>query len=177
MDLRIMLALLLTVAAAVVLVITFKFRWKYMVQEKRCTAETTGRVERYSRRSSGSESSGVRAPIVSYSVDGVNYRVTGPEYMRIKTTHVVMPAGNPPILEEKDDALFIKKSANSLLTYTRNPMEQLYPIGSEVSVFYCPEKPKLAFVKRYCDKKVSFVIGIIGAAAMIAADIWVLFFM
>ena len=39
----------------------------------------------------------------------------------------------------------------------KNPMEKLYPIGSEVEVHYSPENSKLSYAIRYCNKRVLFI--------------------
>jgi len=35
-------------------------------------------------------------------------------------------------------------------------MEKIYPIGSEIDVYYDENNPKLAYVLRYCNRKWTF---------------------
>ena len=45
---------------------------------------------------------------------------------------------------EEKDKLIIKINKNSIVGILKNPMEQLYPVGSEVAVYYSLENPKLS---------------------------------
>ncbi|WAW15374.1 hypothetical protein [Peptostreptococcus equinus] len=53
-------------------------------------------------------------------------------------------------------------------------MEELYSLNSEVDVFYDDKNPRLAYVKRYCDKKYLFWLGLINVLVILIIDIFIL---
>ena len=53
-------------------------------------------------------------------------------------------------------------------------MENLYPIGSEVEVYYSTENPKLSYTIRYCNKKSAFYIISIAATLILIVNILIL---
>ena len=73
----------LSAGTAILLLIAFKLYYKYLIQEKRCTAKTIGTVIRYTLATCGGENSPVCLPVVSYTVNGETYKAVGPEVQRL----------------------------------------------------------------------------------------------
>lgn len=114
-------------------------------------------------------------PVVSYTVNGRAYTAVGPEY---KGYHIVTRsapwAENRCDCYEKDQVLYIDCSMNRMLGVCPNPLERLHPRQSAVEVCYCPERPKLAYVVRYCDRKRAFWLTLLCACAVLATDLLIL---
>lgn len=163
--------IIITVAAAigvVLITLAFVLGYKQLIMEKKCTRKTVGTVRRYSLFEHP-------LPVVHYTVDGVEYKVTGPRYrayITVSKTGLLNKNETSAVWEDKKQRLHIRYVFNSAVSIARNPLAQLYPIGSQQDVFYCPDKPKLAYVKRYCNRKylfwLPFSLGIFFPAAMIA---------
>lgn len=64
--------------------------------------------------------------------------------------------------KEEKQVLTISRIANSFVDIVKNPLVELYPIGSEIDVYYNPDNPKLAYVLRYCNKKWEFWLTFLG---------------
>ena len=139
---KIVFGIFLTIFSVVLFIIAFKIYYKYLIQEKR-----------------GGEHSGVHLPIIYYIVNGKEYKVTGPEYKSYKTVTTSSPLESNSEGEYKEDErqrLIIKQKVNSFISIYKNPMEKIYPIGSEIDVYYDENNPKLAYVLRYCNRKWTF---------------------
>lgn len=89
-------------------------------------------------------------PIVEYMVDGKSYKKTL-KYFMVKT--VSLPWAPVNAASGRTRAEFLEPSItfrrNSLISIDRS-MREHFPIGSEMTVWYDPEKPTSAFVERYC---------------------------
>ena len=172
---KLIFGIFLSLGSAVLLLIAFKLYYKYLVQEKKCTAKTAGTVMRYTVAVRGGDNAAVCLPVVFYNVNGKKYKVVGPEYRGYKTvTKSTMWSENNYSCCEKNQVLYINHSVNSMFGFCRNPLENLYPVNSTVDVFYCPETPKLSYVQRYCDKKWAFWLTFISACAVLIIDILML---
>ena len=64
-----------------------------------------------------------------------------------------------------------KKCTSKVIGILKNPMEKLYPVGSEIEVYYSLENPKLSYAIRYCNKKSAFYITSITATLILIMDI------
>ena len=53
-------------------------------------------------------------------------------------------------------------------------MAHIYPVGTEMDVFYDPKKPRLAYASRYCDKKWVFYLMLFSGLAILIVDILIL---
>jgi len=173
---KVIFGILLSLGALVLFVLAFKLYYKYLIQEKRCTAKTKGRIKKYTLASRGGEDSGVHLPIVFYNVNGKEYKVVGPEYRAYKIITKTSPTSkNKMEYQENGQILTIKRENNSLITIRRNPIESLYPIDSEIDVFYDPSNPKLSYVLRYCNKKNMFYLMLGSALLVLIVDLLNLF--
>ena len=169
---KLVFGIFLSVGSAVLLLIAFKLYYKYLVQEKKCTAKTIGTVVRYTWATRGGENSPVCLPVVAYTVNGKTYKVVGPEYKSYKIVTKSTPwSENHYSCCEKNQVLYINRSMNSMFGFSRNPMAELYPKQSTVDVYYCPENPKLAYVLRYCNKKWAFWLTFLSTCAVLVTDL------
>ena len=172
---RLVFGIFYSLGAAVLLLIAFKVYYKYLIQEKKCTAKTVGTVVRYTLATRGGDNSAVCLPVVAYAVNRKSYKVVGPEYRGYKTVAKSTPwSENHDGCYEKNQVLYINQSMNSVLGFCRNPMEKLYPKQSTVDVYYCPENPKLAYVLRYCNKKGAFWLTFLSGCGVLVTDLLLL---
>lgn len=75
---KLVFGLFLGVGGGVLLLLAFTVGYRYLVMEQRCTCRTNGTVTGYSAVSYGGEGSAVHLPVARYTVEGQEYRVTGP---------------------------------------------------------------------------------------------------
>ena len=169
---KIVFGIFLSLGSAVLFFLSFKLYYRYLVQKKRCTEKVKGTVKRYSFLNRN----GIYLPIVSYSVGGKNYKVTGPEYKAYKIISKSTPfSENETGISEKNQVLTINRASNYFVGFHRNPIEKLYPKNSEIEVYYDPENPKLSYVLRYCNKKWCFWLMFFAGIFILATDFFVLF--
>ena len=154
--------------------------WKYLIQKKHCSRKAEGTVVGYGKRISVGSGSQIRLPVVEYTVDGVQYRVTGPEYRSFVTRTVSV--------EEKKDAHHTYTTdvyrqtfketicRGSFVTVAGNPMETLFPQGSHVTVYYDPQQPKLAYVLRYCNCRYIFWMPLLCGIGFLVVDLLFIIF-
>lgn len=136
------------------------------------TAQTTGTVLGQSHITS----SGIAVPSVEYTADGVKYKVAGPrfagytdKFASINGTAIggfkcnIQPEGELPLIVHTTNGLEAAQDA----------VNERYPVGKQVTVFYDPARPQKAFVERDAPfpKKLgvtlSVVCGIVAAAGVI----------
>lgn len=174
---KLIFGIFLTLSSLILFFIAFKFFYKYLIQEKMCTAKTTGTVVKYTNTVRGGENSGVFLPVVQYNVNGKEYKVVGPEYKAYKTITKSSPLGKNETTAcyEKDMVLYLNRTENAFIGIYKNPMKDLYPIESKIDVYYCPDKPKLAYVLRYCNKKWAFYLTFVAALLVLINDLFILF--
>jgi hypothetical protein len=159
----------------VVLLLISKFFYKYMIMEKKCTAKTMGVVKGYTWYCVNHVAF---LPRVEYEVNGKTYRVTGPTYKGYFTKTISTPLGENKrrsFYEDEKQILHITVTTNSMVSIIRNPMRELYPIGTEIPVYYCEKNPKLAYVLRYCNEKWIFWVLFLSAMATLALAIGIQF--
>ena len=110
-------------------------------QTKQCTKKIEGTVVQYQFPGGGSMN-----PIVEYVVDGNRYtakkKFRGILTKRISGLSVHVASG---VYEDEKGWLHIKTGAIANL---RELAEQLWPIGSKMSVYYNPNNPKRCYVDR-----------------------------
>lgn len=168
---KIIFGVFLTLGGILLIVLAFKFLYKYLIQEKRCTSKTEGIIKRYSFVSNG----GLHLPIVYYEVDGKEYKVKGPEYKWIIEKTVSTPfSENKTDYKEHNQNITISRSMNSFAGISKNPIREMYPINSKIDVFYDPNNPKLAYVLRYCNMKSFFWMMLISGIVILIIDILIL---
>lgn len=172
---KIIFGILLTVGSFVLFLLSYLLFYKYIVQEKRCTAKTKGVVRKYTLAYRGGENSGVHLPIVYYNVDSKEYKVVGPEYKGYVIVTKKSPENkNEEAYKEENQVLHINRCANSFVEVCTHLMAHIYPVGMELDVFYDPKKPKLAYVLRYCNKKWAFYLTFFAGAALVVINLLML---
>ena len=170
---KLVFGILLSVGSLVLFFLAYILSYKYLIQEKRCSSRTTGVVRRYTFASHGN---GIFLPVVFYNVNGKEYKVVGPEYTLYKEiTKKSLVNGDEMEFDGKGQAFTINRKVNSAVGIYRNPMKILYPLYSEIDVYYDPNNPKLAYVLRYCNKKWTFYLMFFAAVFVLITDLLILF--
>ena len=119
---------------------------------KRCTQKTEGVIIRYSY----ALYNGVSLPVVEYTVDGNLYKVVGPKFRSAISNTISTPLGSIVSDVKMDNfedgeipqVLRYKIYRNSFISLTKSPLEEYFPVGSKVAVYYDPKKPKHSYVER-----------------------------
>lgn len=166
---------MLSLGTIILFFIAFKFFYKYLIQEKKCTSKVKGIIKRYTLFSYGGENSPICLPVVFYEVNNKEYKVVGPEYKAYKIITKSLPSHSNMEYKEEKQVLTISRIANSFVDIVKNPLVELYPVGSEIDVYYNPDNPKLAYVLRYCNKKWEFWLTFFGGVLVLVLDIIILF--
>ncbi len=127
-----------------------------------CTAVTNGIVIKHVFYGEGR-----MAPIVEFAVDGKTYR-TKKKYNGIKSVSIT---GFPIAIKEKawEDEKGWLHVKTGTFPNMRQLAEELWPIGSEMNVFYDPTNPKKNYVDRPITNQfltIGFVSGGMLAIAM-----------
>ena len=111
----------------------------------------TGQAEGTVERMSNIYSSDIRVPLVRYEVNGTEYKVAGPRFagVTVKTLEI----GDSQILRSSSNItaegeLPLVVHAKGDLSAAQAAMEERYPAGCTVPVFYDPRNPKKSFVER-----------------------------
>lgn len=124
---------------------------------ERCTASVEGHVVRHVFRGE----KGGMFPRVEYTVDGVTYQ-QNKRFAWITTTEKISirgPLDNDAWEDEKGN-LHIRR--DMIVSY-RDLAQKLWPIGSAMSVWYDPGKPKTSYVERPVRSAVGFAFLLVGA--------------
>ena len=170
---KLVFGIMLSIGTIVLFALAYILAYKYLVQEKRCLAQTKGIVRKYTLASRGN---GIFLPVVYYYVKGKEYKVVGPEYKFYKTTTTKIPLSSNQIeFDAKSQIFTVKRTVNSVVGIYRNPMRTLFPISSEIDVYYDPNNPKLAYVLRYCNKKFLFYGLFFAAVFVLITDLLILY--
>ena len=119
---------------------------------KRCTERTEGVIIRYSY----ALYNGISLPVVEYTADGNQYKVVGPKFRSAISNTISTPLGSIVSDVKMDNfedgeipqVLRYKIYRNSFISLTKSPLEEYFPVGSKVAVYYEPNKPKYSFVAR-----------------------------
>lgn len=173
---KIIFGIFLTIGFLVLLFIAFKLYYKYLIQETKCKIKTKGIVKKYTLASRGGEGSGVHLPVVYYNVNDKEYKVIGPEYKGYKVINASgITSENTIKFQEKDQVLYINRTSNSIVGVYKNPLAEMYPLNSEVDVFYDENNPKLSYVLRYCNKKYAFWLTFLCGVLVMIIDLCILF--
>lgn len=109
--------------------------------EKNCISMANRTVTRYTLWNSN----GLRFPIVEYYVDGIKYK----NRLKYKATIVSInrKLENPEVKGNiLDKTLRVRYNSG---IYRYNVLEDKFPIGSEMTVYYNPKNPKKSYVLRY----------------------------
>lgn len=124
--------------AATLIVIGIVYKIVTTKKLNRCTAKTMGEVSGYNARGNG-----VWWPIVEYEVEGTLYKAKL-VYRAVAQTNSPTYKGSEVTSDKFAQTLHIKRNS----FFSRNPMEELFPVGSSLAVYYNPSKPKENYVQR-----------------------------
>lgn len=125
--------------------------------QERCSACATGRVVGVSNMKAMDY---VHLLNVEYEARGKTYRVTGPKFSSVRYSVVKTP--RKPVMaaftsnldgctaETLPACLKCRVDANSAVSVARTPLLDLFPVGTEVPVWYDPENPNTAYAFRWC---------------------------
>lgn len=146
-------AIYVWVFAAACLIVAYAYGYRSTQKEKRCSVKTRGTVIRYS----AAQYNGFSLPVVEYTANGKKYRVVGPHFKGGVKKNFSAPWNKINAEQESNikngeplpDVIKVTRKTNSFVSVCVSPLTQRYPVGSEVDVFYDPQKPKRAFVERY----------------------------
>ena len=119
---------------------------------KRCNEKTDGVIIRYSY----ALYNGISLPVVEYTVDGSQYKVLGPKFIKAISNTISTPLGSIVSDVKMDNfengeipqVLRYKIYRNSFISLTKSPLMERFPIGGKVAVYYDPKKPKHSYVER-----------------------------
>ena len=145
---------LYTLAFAIgILLVWYFLSYKKKKVEVKCTEKTSGKIIRYSRVLYNN----ISLPVVEYSVDNISYEVVGPKFKGTVIKTISNPFNNAESEIESNlttrdklpEILKLNIKRNSIASITKSPLFDLYPIGSEVEVYYNPNKPKMSYVQRF----------------------------
>ncbi|WP_249030085.1 DUF3592 domain-containing protein [Tannockella kyphosi] len=172
--------LLFIMAYLIVIQICFYFIvLKKIGREKRCCEKTVGVVKRMSSIYYGD----AHTAVVEYFVNNKKYKVVGPKFLggtciTVKTPSQDIETAFESNLTSKDNLpLYVhtKIYKNSIACKTCSPILELFPIGSDVDVYYNPNKPKEAYVHRF-EGISKIVVGIfVGANMLLLVFAFILF--
>lgn len=169
----------ITLGIIIILLVAFLLYYKYLIIDKKCNKKTTGIVKHYTFATRGGENSSIFLPVVHYTVDNKEYKVVGPEYKGYKIINITSPLSDNRVIECKEDEngyLIIKRTNNSVIKFSKNPIEELYPIGTELDVYYCETNPKISFVLRNIgNNKLKFWLCFLSAIFMMIIDVYTIF--
>ena len=143
-----------------------------------CNKEVQGEVIKYTFANYGTGGANVRWPITTYKVGEKSYQVTGPKYKGV----VVFKKSKPSNKIVTDQTYWISKrgwvhvnvNMNSFIHISNNIMADMYPVGTKVTVYYNPKKPKEAFVEKIYTSKLLFFTFAIYFIFMIGLAIWLI---
>lgn len=146
--------------AIALLIVWYFYVYKNNKIGDKCIKSTTGEIIRYSAVLYNK----VSLPVVQYEVDGKKYEVVGPKFSGCIIFKVSTPISNInsnvksnlTTREELPNVLKLFVQRNSIASITSDPLFELYPIGSTVSVYYNPTKPKMAYVQRFLKRSKIF---------------------
>lgn len=172
---RLIFGILQAIGCSVLILLAFLTCHKYLIQEKRCTAKTKGIIRKYTTASRGTSGVSVFLPVVYYTVDGKEYKTVGPRYKGIISSSVSSPLHeNQSRCWEEGQYLHIRRTSNSFVGVHPNPIADLYPLNSEIDVYYDPNHPKLSYVLRYCNMKWVFWLMFLSGVGLLLINVLVL---
>lgn len=172
---------ILAILAIIVLIIGFIIYNRNKNYSKKCTSKTKGKVVGWSNVSSND----IRLKKFEYVVDGKKYYVNGPKFVGSTIIRATIGAGtsfkkgdlkvgvgtkNYSLLNSSTNLtvdgelpLYVKMVGDRGVAY--QVIDERYPEGKEVDIYYCPDAPKKAFVERFAKMPAIISIGIPGIIA------------
>lgn len=147
---------------------------------ERCSGEVEGTVIDYNEsddeRTSADDSGmndfmdGIKRPVSEYTVDGKTYKVVGPAYFCQIDYRQKQSPEDMGTFEVENDVLYVHRIKNHFTKeYTFNPYEKLFPVGTEVRVYYDPSNPGFSYADRILENpRFAKIFIAIGGAVILA---------
>lgn len=145
----VLLAVLALMAVLTVSFLTLGI-WLYLKErriKKNSINHILGEVVNYSYNQS-------RAPVVEYEVNGKNYKTALRYSVVITTSSTFKPIKSKVKGDILDTKLRIKNNSAVSINMT---MQEAFPLGSYMNVYYNPDKPKESFVERFAPSYIGLV--------------------
>lgn len=122
-------------------------------KENRCNEKVIGKVTKYSNI----RYNDIRLPVVEYSINNQKYKAVGPHFRGIIKTSIKLMThkigdtykSNLTTREDLPEVLKLHVGQNGIMNYGISPLLDLYPIGSDVEIYYNPNNPKDSYVQRF----------------------------
>lgn len=162
------------------LIVAYAVGWRSMRKTVRCTARTTGVVERYS----SVVYNGVHLPVVRYRVGDAEYTVTGPKFKAGVKVSVSTPFGTTGLIrvsnldtrENLPDVYKVMIVPDTEEARRRPWLPDLYPVGSHADVFYDPAEPKCAYVQRHVPlpQFLAFWMPLVFGVVLTVLALWIM---
>lgn len=175
---KIIFGIILSLSSFILILLAYLLFYKYLIQEEKCNKKTKGVIKKYTLFNYGGEHNNIHLPVVYYKVNNKDYKVVGPEYkVYISTMKKTPKEKNNISYEDKNQYLYTKRIGNILIEINKNPIEEMFPLGSKVDVYYYDKNPKIAYVLRYCNKKWMFWFMLISGIVILFLDLFIIFFL
>ncbi|MEG0443199.1 MULTISPECIES: DUF3592 domain-containing protein [Carnobacterium] len=145
----VLLAVLALMAVLTVSFLTLGI-WLYLKErriKKNSINHILGEVVNYSYNQS-------RAPVVEYEVNGKNYKTALRYSVVITTSSTFKPIKSKVKGDILDTKLRIRNNSAASINMT---MQEAFPLGSYMNVYYNPDKPKESFVERFAPSYIGLV--------------------
>ena len=123
----------------------------------RCSVRTTGKVVGVSAQEAMDY---VHLLKIEYEAEGKTYRVAGPRFSSVRYSTFRAPFKGIKVAfswnldgctaETLPTHLKCRADANFFVSIARTPLLDLFPVGTEVPVWYDPANPNTAYAFRWC---------------------------
>ncbi len=153
MELNIILLLVLSGIGMLFLISGILISATYRKKINRCSEKTLGTIVKYSYLSRAF------APIAKFCVDGESYEIKRKFRGVIEIKKPLSLHNNKGAYVSDKDFLHIHRAA---ITDFESMAKTLYPLGSKLTVYYNPQKPKEAFLEKLPSKSSVLTLVFIG---------------
>ena len=147
--------------ALILLILSIILKYKDKKMLKQCIQKTKGKVIGYTLWNNN----GLHFPIIEYIVNNTKYK------QRLKYGWIINKSSSFNKVKTKvennlkEDNLVISSNSN---IYT-NALEEHFPIGAELDVFYNPQNPKKSYVMRFVKSSTVNILFFTGLLFIILA--------
>ena len=159
MNVQIISCTCIGIVGIVFIILSMPFFLKQKRLEKNCSNKITGKVIKY--KYLGSNNARSISPVVKYTIDGKEYTAYR-HYKKIVSTNKYVPNVNEMLGQNDsfyilDDVFYI--NTKGFYHNYRALAEKMWPLGTELPVFYNPKNPKQGFVEKVIT--ISKIVGIV----------------
>lgn len=149
------------------LILSLIFRNKDKKMLEQCNQTIKGKVIKYTLWNN----EGVHFPIVEYIVDNAKYE------QRLKYGWIISKSSsfNKVKAEVENDVKSDNLVVRSNMHISTNPLQEQFPVGTEVDVYYNPQSPKKSYVMRFVKNPARKAFFIAGLSFIILAFVGLMF--